>query len=205
MKTPVTIIAALAIAGAFSTTAQADGKNDDLEIDNLEVRDNGESLTVEGEIDGLDDDDGDVTVFLRARGDAEYRCERKGKDKIDDDEVRLSGRDKIREKDVDDDNTEFDVETRSARRRDVRDKKCKDIEVRDVEFTRFRIYIRQDGELLATKTCWFDDPTDDGKISKKDYECSRTRHWDDDWDWGDWHDDHWGEEPPGDPGELVGR
>ena len=194
MRISLSIIAALAIACAYASDARA-GKND-LDIDIDKVRDNGESLTVEGEIDGLDDDDGHVRVYVRARGDAEYRCERKGKDKRDDEEVRLSGRDKIREKDIDDDKAEYKVKTREARDRDVRDHRCKDVDIRDVEFTRFRVYIRQDGDLLATKTCWFDEPTDDGTVSKKDYECSRTRHWDDDWDWGGWEDDHWGEEPP---------
>ncbi len=156
------------------------GKKKGVRIRNLQFNDRGTHLVARGEVVGVKQQNKPVKLLITARGDASALCTNPsgwGKDKwVDADEITLGGQTRLESGGWGSNTLQFRVRT------DKPDKKIDGApdcpnwkwteKIVEVEFTRVELTVVQGGKQLAELDCYFDKPTNDGKVPRNQFDCT---------------------------------
>lgn len=159
------------------------GSKKAVRLRGLQLIDKGERLVVRGELEGLKKKQGDKPVKLvaRARGDAQAVCINpggnipSGKNPVDADEVVVIGRAQFDLGSLYKGVLEFKVATDRPKMKIDGAPDCPNPKwtekIFDIAFTEVELDVVQDGKKLLELECFFDEPTKDGKVPKKQFDC----------------------------------
>lgn len=158
-----------------------DGKG--ARLRNLSFVDKGVRLVAFGELERLKKGNKPAKILVKARGDAEAVCINPGgnvppgKNPVDADEVTAFGRESLDLSRFSGGAIEFKVATDKPDLRVDGAPDCPNWKwterIFDIAFTEVELTVVQGGKKVLELECFFDDPTDDGKIQGKQFECNK--------------------------------
>lgn len=153
-----------------------------VELRSIEFRDKGERLVALGELKGVKNSNKSVEILIKARGDALAVCVHPDGDILPDknpveaDEVTVVGWEQLDFHDFDKGVVDFDVATDKL---DLEIDGAPDCpnwkwteQIFDIAFTEVELIVMRDGKRVLELECFFDEPTEDGQVPRKQVDCN---------------------------------
>jgi hypothetical protein len=153
-----------------------------VELRSIEFRDKGERLVALGELKGVKNSNKSVEILIKARGDALAVCVHPDGDILPDknpveaDEVTVVGWEELDFHDFDKGVVDFDVATDKL---DLEIDGAPDCpnwkwteQIFDIAFTEVELIVMRDGKRVLELECFFDEPTEDGQVPRKQVDCN---------------------------------